>query len=155
MRRYGLSDQVRAVAKDKFVTPAKQSGKDDFTIRVKGLLNELVNLGFPPNSTPLVCNAIRSERFLIDNGLEIVGIDGPPSKLSTTVVVHYRVEAKSKGTMARKAVSELDVERLEDPATRAKLLTDLLRGLLKEEIREHGGAEGFIRWIREDDEEAA
>ena len=41
----------------------------------------------------------------------------------------------------------------EDEA-RAKRLTEALRGLLKGELKEHGGAEAFVRWIRSDDEEA-
>ena len=155
MRKYGLSDQVRAVAKDKFVLPAKRSGRDAFEIRVKGLLRELAPLGFPANSTPLVCNALRSERFLDDNGLEIVEIEGPPSKLSTTVVMHYRVAGRQRGKAAKSSHLDPNTSQMENPAARAKRLTELLRGLLKEEIKEYGGAEEYIRWIRSDDEEAA
>jgi hypothetical protein len=43
----------------------------------------------------------------------------------------------------------------EDAAARAKRLTEALRGLLKEELKKHGGAEAFVRWIRSDEEEAA
>lgn len=47
-------------------------------------------------------------------------------------------------------------DTLEDASTQAKQLTEALRGLLKEELREYGGAEAFVRWIRSDhDEESA
>lgn len=155
MRKYGLSDQVRAVARDKYVLPAMRSGQNAVTIRVKGLLGDLKSVGFPANSTPLVCNALRSERFLGDNGLEIVEVEGPPSKQSTTVVMHYRIAERQKGAIPRKGFANPEGRHVEDPSARAKRLADALRGLLKEEIREHGGSDAFIQWIRSDDEEAA
>jgi hypothetical protein len=156
MRKYGLSDQVRSVARDKYVLPAMHSGRTTFTIKVRSLLAELAPLGFPANSTPLVCNALRSERFLGENGLEIVDIEGPPSKLSTTVVMRYRLASSSKVKEEKQqpAMDQVD-QQLENPAVRAKRLVDSLRGLLKEEMKEHGGAESFVRWIRSDDGEAA
>jgi hypothetical protein len=41
----------------------------------------------------------------------------------------------------------------ESPEARAHRLAESLRGLLKEEMAEYGGAEGFIRWVRGYDEE--
>jgi hypothetical protein len=41
----------------------------------------------------------------------------------------------------------------ESPEARARRLGESLRGLLKEEMAEYGGAEGFIRWVRGYDEE--
>jgi hypothetical protein len=38
----------------------------------------------------------------------------------------------------------------EDASARAKRLTEALRGLLKDELRKHGGAEAFVRWLRSD-----
>ena len=89
MKGYKLSDQVRSVAKDRYVKPALRSGHTDFSIKVRSVLDDLVPLGFPVNNTPQVCNALRSDKFLRENGLVITSVDGPPSKLSTTVVVHY------------------------------------------------------------------
>jgi len=40
----------------------------------------------------------------------------------------------------------------ESSRDRAYRLTESLRGLLREEIAEHGGAEAFVRWVRSDDE---
>lgn len=155
MRKYGLSDQVRAVARDKYVLPAVQSGQKAVTIGVKGLLSDLKLVGFPVNSTPLVCNALRSERFLGDNGLEIVAVEGPPSKQSTTVVMHYRIAGRQKETITQRGHANPGAPHSEDPSAKAKRLADALRGMLKEEIREHGGTDAFIQWIRSDDEEVA
>lgn len=152
MKEYKLSDQVRSIAKDRYVMPALHAGHRSFSIKVRNVLDDLVPLGFPSNNTPQICNALRSEKFLKDNGLEITSVDGPPSKLSTTVVVHYRTIGKNFGKQRGTAKED---SRIEDASARAKRLTDALRGLLKEELREHGGAEGFVRWIRSDDEEAA
>jgi hypothetical protein len=43
----------------------------------------------------------------------------------------------------------------ESPKERAFRLTEKLRGLLKEEIAAHGGTEGFMRWVRSDEDEDA
>jgi hypothetical protein len=149
MKEYGLSDQVRSVAMDRYVKPALRSGRTSFSIKVRNVLDDLAPLGFPANSTPLVCNALRSDKFLKKNGLEITGVDGPPSKLSTTVVVHYRAVGTAAGD--RQASGE---QGNEDGAARAKRLTEGLRGLLKEELKEYGGAEGFVRWVRSDEDAA-
>ena len=41
----------------------------------------------------------------------------------------------------------------ESPEERACRLTEKLRGLLKEELAEYGGAEAFVRWVRSDGDE--
>ena len=150
MKEYKLSDQVRSVAKDRYVKPALRSGQTDFSIKVRNVLDDLAPLGFPTNNTPQVCNALRSDKFLRENGLEITAVDGPPSKLSTTVVVHYR----AVGAGAGEGRVSGNQQRGEDGAARAKRLTEGLRGLLKEELKEYGGAEGFVRWVRSDEDAA-
>jgi len=153
----GLSDQVRAVAKAKYVHPAILAGKRQFSIRVKDLMQELQADGFPGRNTPQICTALQTSRFLRENGLEIEGVDGPPSKMSTTVVVRYRVSGRGVKSETNKL--PLEGERKEpqeeDPSARAFRLTEKLRGLLKEELAEYGGGEAFLRWIRSEDEDAA
>ena len=39
MKEYKLSDQVRSVAKDRYVRPAIRSGKTDFSIKVRSVLD--------------------------------------------------------------------------------------------------------------------
>lgn len=150
-----LSDQVRAVAQSKFVQPAYQSGKKEFSIPVKELMGSLQAQGFPPNHTPQICSALQTGKFLRPNGLEIIRVDGPRSKTSTTVVIHYRItgslsgpDQSPRGTISAKAGQE-------DPHARSRRLTAKLRGLLKKEIADYGGAEAFIRWVRSEDENAA
>jgi hypothetical protein len=156
MSNLGLSDQVRAKAQAKYVHPAIFAGKKRFSIPVKALLEDLQTDGFPARNTPQVCTALQASKFLRENGLEIEGVDGPPSKLSTTVVVRYRVtdhgldSGKNVTTLGDKQVDSAE----ESPEEWAFRLTEQMRGLLKEELAEYGGGEAFIRWIRSEDENA-
>jgi hypothetical protein len=153
----GSSDQVRAVALERYFEPALRAGKRQFSIAVKDLLQDLVTQGFPPANTPQVCTALRKQAFLREHGIEIDHIDGPPSKMSTTVVFHYRTthpksSAGSENTLPEGAQGG---SAQEDPSVRAYRLTERLRGLLKEEMAEYGGAEAFLKWIRSEEENAA
>jgi len=143
----GLADQVRAMALLKYVGPARKAGSTEFSIAVKDLLKELENVNFPLNYTPLVCNSIRTKSFQQENNLEITRIEGPKSQTGTRVVVHYRIvgadNTAGKGTL------------IEGPSDRARRLTEGLRGLLKKELAGKGGAEGFIQWVRSEDEDVA
>ncbi len=153
----GLSDQVRTVAQAKYVRPAIQSGKKQFFIRVRDLLGDLRAEGFPARHTPQVCTALQTSKFLRENGLEIEGIDGPPSKMSPTVVVRYRVtnSVEQSRQIGNQAGGGGTRPQEEDPSAKAFRLTEKLRGLLKEELAEYGGGEAFLRWIRSEDEDAA
>src|SRR3569833_2142843 len=86
----GLSDRIRVLAQEKYVKPAVREGKSSFSIRVRDLLNDLHAEGFPGGHTPQVCNALQTAKFLRENGLKIEEVEGPPSKMSPTVVVWYR-----------------------------------------------------------------
>ncbi|MFZ1086753.1 MAG: hypothetical protein WAN35_17460 [Terracidiphilus sp.] len=154
---YGLSDQVRAHAKARFVDPAILAGMKQFSITVKGMMKELEAEGFPKNHARQFCAALTSDKFLRANGLEIEGIDGPPSKESPTVVVRYRVVNTSMRPISREdslTGGGIDL-RAETPSERAFRLTQKLRGLMKEELAEYGGGEAFLRWVRGYDEEEA
>jgi hypothetical protein len=147
-----LSEKVRAVALRKYVQPAKEAGKSEFSIAVKDLLkDDLDKTMFPGNRVPLVCSAITTRGFQRENGLEIIAIDGPKSKTSPTVVVHYRIAAEGQAERLESTLPETPIA--EDSEARAYRLTEKLRGLLKEEIAAYGGAEGFMRWVRGHDEE--
>lgn len=152
--RQGSSDEVRAVAVEKFVLPALRAGKQQFSVPVKELLRELVAQGFPPGNTPQVCSALGKREFLRENGIEIEGIDGPPSKRSTTVVFHYRAaEGLATNLTARTVRKEKgEPAHEETPDEWAERVTAKIRGLLKDEIAAMGGAEAYMRWVRSDDE---
>ncbi|MGA3102518.1 MAG: hypothetical protein ABSD61_11710 [Terracidiphilus sp.] len=153
----GLSNQVRAVAKAKYVEPALRSGKKEFSIHVREIREDLATQGFPISHVPQICSALRTSRFLRENSLEIESIEGPPSKTSPTVVFHYRVANPRPESSARTTFSGAiqTEESGETPDQWALRVTDKIRGLLKNEIAEMGGADGFIRWVRSDDEDEA
>lgn len=154
---HGLSDQVREAAKAGYVVRAAATGKRAFSIPVREVLRALESDGFPPNHARQVCTALTSGKFLRENGLKIEAVDGPPSKSSATVVVHYRFapthmqtsEARPEPAAGSGASPE------ETPEERAHRLTGKLWGLLREEITAMGGAEKFIRWVRSEDEDDA
>jgi hypothetical protein len=154
----GLSDRIREVAGRRYVKPALSSGQRTFSIRVRDLLTDLQSEGFPPRHTPQICNALVTAKFLRENGLSIQKVDGPPSLQSPRVVVHYQVAHPEQVFQVLSPMTDTpnsEVPSQEDPSARALRLTERLRGILKEELAEYGGAEGFLRWIRSDDEEAA
>lgn len=154
--RQGSSDQVRAVAVEKYLEPALRAGRNQFSVAVKDVLRDLVAQGFPPGNTPQVCTALRKETFLREHGIEIDHVDGPPSKMSTTVVFHYRATSRNTGPIQEGSkVNKQEETNQEDPSERAFRLTEKLRGLLKDELAEYGGSEAFLRWIRSEDEDAA
>ncbi len=157
---YGLSDKVRERAKANYLGPAVRAGKREFAIPVKSLLKDLEAGGFPRNHTRQVCEALLSGKFQRENGIEIVAVDGPPSKNSTTVVVHYRVESAGKAEgEAETPTGAQRTENLERPPASetpeewAHRVIGKLSGSMKDEFAAYGGGEAFIRWVRGHDEE--
>lgn len=147
----GLSEKVRGLAKSKYIAEAASTRKHAFEIRVRDVITELQKMGVPPTYTPQICSALQTRRFLTENGLQIESVDGPPSKVSPTVVIHYRFLDPEKSAAAAPAAAM----PAESPEERAQRLTEKLRGLLKDEIAAHGGSEAFVRWVRGYDEEDA
>ena len=154
---YGLSDRVREQARLSYIGPAVSHGKLSFSIPVKELLRSLEGSGFPRNHARQVCTALTSGKFLRENNVAIDAIDGPPSKNSTTVIVHYRFASSSSqiGTAQPIAEEQSFVRGNEAPEERVRRLTGKIRGILKEELAEYGGGEAFLRWVRGYDEEDA
>lgn len=113
-------------------------------------MNDLRPTGFPGNNWHQVCSAIQAKKFLRENGLKIERVDGPPSKTSSTVVVHYRLpeDPRSAGSTVHE---EVEVPAEETPEVWAQRLTGRLRGLFKDEIGAMGGTEAFMRWVRSDE----
>jgi hypothetical protein len=148
------SDRVRGIVMDRYVRPALSAGRTRISIRARDVLKDAEETqGFPRGRTPLVCNVLQSNKLLNEAGLEIESVDGPPSKQSRTVVVHYRLAEMGRVASVEHrndfGVTEEPVS--ETPAQRAFRLTEKLRGLLKEELAEYGGGEAFIQWIRSEE----
>ena len=150
---YGLSDQVRARAKQRYVVPALLKGRRQFSIPVKELLRELEADGFPTNHARQVCTALTSRKFLQENNVKIDAVDGPPSKNSTTVVVHYLAADSQVGDSRLGRIEDQKILSEETPEEWAHRVTAPIVGLLKEELAEYGGGEAFLRWVRGYDEE--
>jgi hypothetical protein len=146
----GLSQRVRRIAREKYIDPARRAGATTVWLRVRDLMEDVRKEGITPEgNTPQFCNAIQIPAFLEENHLEIEEVDGPPSKLSTTVVVKYRIieENQSAGLMQRSDSGP------ETPEQRADRLIGKILGLMKDEIDARGGAEGFMQWVRSVDDE--
>jgi hypothetical protein len=154
---HGLSDQVRAVASDKFIQPAILAGQLSFSVAVRDLMHHLEPMGFPPRNWPQICSAIQAEKFLRAHGLEIEAIEGPPKKQSSTVVVRYRFAnpRAQSGPVASPIQGEPTLTSDETPEEWAHRMTGKLFGLMKDEFAAFGGGEAFLRWVRSEDEDEA
>src|ERR1700761_1618424 len=139
-----LSDAVREAALSKYVNPARKSGLSEFSIAIRDLSRDLDGTGFPRNHVPQICSAIQTKKFLREQNLEIVRVDGPASKLGTSVVVHYRVLRGDRGS----APESMSAPVNETPKEKAHRLVNKISGILREEIASYGGTEAFIRWVR-------
>jgi hypothetical protein len=152
---FGLSDQVRARAKRSYEVPALSRGRRQFSIPVKELLRELEADGFPTNHARQVCTALTSRKFLHENNVRIDAVDGPPSKNSPTVVVHYSAADSHVGNPPQGVKGGQTGFSEETPEEWAHRVTGKIAGILKDELAEYGGGEAFLRWVRGYDEEDA
>ncbi len=116
------ADRIRIHGREQYVVPARKRGEKRFTIRAGDVVNALRMSG----RTPAVCSALKTHRFLKDNGLRLVDSTGPKSGQSTTVTYTYEF-----------IDSEPSAKR-EDPWLR-------LRGSLKDIFEELGGGEAYLR----------
>lgn len=143
-----LADQIRKLAQSKYVLPAIRSGRQEFSIAVRDLMADAKREGIATvQRTPPFCTSIQTREFLTENGLEVSRVDGPAKKLSTTVVVHYRVAgSKAEEPPPKPPASET-------PEQRAVRLAEKIRGLMKDEIAAYGGGEAYLRWVRGEDQD--
>jgi hypothetical protein len=87
MGQIRYADQVREHARQVYIEPARRRG--DSTVRiVAGDVQKAVRL---VHRTALVCQALRSHKFIEENHLALQKWDGPPSGMSTTVTFTYRL----------------------------------------------------------------
>lgn len=116
-----VSDNVRRYVEQNYIRSAREQGKRRFSVRVGEVHNSLHLL----NRVPLVCSALRRDKFLSDNHLRIVEQSGPPSGMSTTVQITYEfTDEPTKGEEV-------------DPISG-------LRGILRDVFADLGGGEDFI-----------
>ena len=123
------ADRVREHARLEYIEPARR--RHESTIRiVAGDVQKAMRLS---NRVPLVCQALKSHKFLDENHLVLEKWGGPPSGMSTTVVFTYRL---AEGGRASSQEAEWPFLRL--------------RGIGKEVFQSLGGGEAFIRKEREE-----
>jgi 5-methylcytosine-specific restriction protein B len=88
MKTGTYADRVREHARREYIDPARRRG--DSTVRiVAGDVQRAVNLS---NRAALVCQALKSHKFLKENHLVLEKWEGPPGGVSTTVKAVYRLK---------------------------------------------------------------
>ncbi|MGC9292532.1 MAG: hypothetical protein ACP5EP_07370 [Acidobacteriaceae bacterium] len=123
------ADQIREYAWMRYLEPARHNAET--TVRIKS--GDIVKgLGLK-NKAPNVCTALRSKTFQEVYGVQLLGEQGPPSGMSTTVVFTYKILGKDNGAGKDAIPSGFQ----------------LLRGIAKKTFRDLGGGERFLRKERE------
>lgn len=117
-----LADAIRSHTRQKYVLPARAKKMSRFSIRAGDVVHEL---GIGGHRAPAVCSALKTNRFLKDNQLQLIEATGPKSGQSTTVTYTYEFVGG-------------DGPREEDAWTS-------LRGALKDIFQEMGGGEAYLR----------
>ena len=80
MGQVTYADQVREHARHEYIEPARRRGDSAVKI-VAGDVQKAARL---VNRTALVCQALKSHKFLKENHLALERWDGPPSKMVTS-----------------------------------------------------------------------
>jgi hypothetical protein len=142
------NERIRKRAWEKYIGPQIERGVRQIQVPIKPLMKELEAEGFATNRPRQFCTALQKKEFLREKNLVLDRVDGPPSGTSTTVVLHFTYGGDGGGASALKG---------ETPTEWALRVTEPLYGLMKDEIAARGGTEGFMRWVRsdEDDEDVA
>jgi len=117
------SDLVRQHAAEVYLRTARRRGDRRFTVNV-GAVHKALGLN---NRVPLVCAALTSKKFLVENSLKLISRTGPPSGQSTTVTYTYEFTQTKQPSSPK-----------QDPWIR-------LRGALKDVFAELGGGEAYLR----------
>lgn len=112
-----------------YVEPARR--RNEMTVRI--VAGEVQKAAGLSNRVSLVCQALKSHKFLNENRLRLEKLDGPPSGMSTTVTFTYRL---------MDGETQSPVEPAAWPFLR-------LRGIGKEVFQSLGGGEAFIRKERD------
>jgi hypothetical protein len=140
-QKTGWSERVREIAEREYVAPAR-GAQAIVRIPFGELKAKLVKLGFPSSHANQVATPLESEKFWRPRGLKLCSPKGQARTVDSVLEFRFDAEPRQDGGE-------------ETPAQRAHRLFEQMRGLMKDEIAAHGGAEAFIRWVRSDEDEDA
>ena len=124
------ADSIRSHVHARYIEPARQRGDETITVVAGAVLRDLQLRG---DYAPSVCSALRARKFSAEYDLELIRVEGPKSKSSTTTAFTYRLPASSetgRPQPARNAIRDL-------------------RGIGKDMFGALGGGE---RWLRKERE---
>lgn len=124
------AESIRAHVHAQYIEPARRRGDETITVVAGTVLRDLQLRG---DYAPSVCSALRARKFSAENDLELIRVDGPRSKSSTTTAFTYRLPRRSergRSQPARNAIRDL-------------------RGIGKDMFAAVGGGE---RWLRKERE---
>lgn len=87
-RRGSYADRVRAYVIEVYIEPARARGQTEVRVRAGDVDRAL---GFEYRRLPLICAALRSQKFLAAAGVRLLNESGPPSGASTTTTFSYEL----------------------------------------------------------------
>ena len=139
MRDTGATDRVRRFAAQHYVIPARRRNETILRIHSGESAKSLAqNNVLQPNRFPIICNALKSQKFLDENHLTLIEIQTPPtvtSGRSSTVTFVYRLNPspRNPANQAHPAGSNKS----------GSTSFMALRGILKVTYKKLGGAAAF------------
>ena len=143
----GQSDRVREIVHSDYVARARAEGRRRFQVSAREVLHKAEeNPDFPRARTPLICTVLQSKKLLDENELEIERIDGPPSRQSRKVVVHYIFRDGDIPVVREQITGKMSSP--EEREANALRLGTKLYGLMKDEIAAYGVGEAYLKWVR-------
>jgi hypothetical protein len=89
-----IADRVRDFVIATYIEPARAEGQKKVAVRAGDVDKAL---GYRYRRLPLICAALRSQKFIEAGKVKLVGESGPPSGASTTTTFTYELEPHSSG----------------------------------------------------------
>ena len=87
------AESIRAHVHAQYIEPARRRGDETVTVVAGAALRDLQLRG---DYAPSVCSALRARRLSAENDLELIRVDGPRLKQSTTTAFTYRLPQRSE-----------------------------------------------------------
>jgi hypothetical protein len=123
------AEDIRDYTLRTYIEPARRRGESIVQIR-SGDVGKQMHLS--SDKMPNICMALRTRKFQAENGLVLEKLEGPPKKMSSTVVFTFRL-------------LETGANPIESTVENAFLK---VRGIAKEAFQRLGGGEEFLKQER-------